>query len=194
MVSALPLSRTTALLCGGSAGIGYATARALACAGAPRLMLVGRTQARGNVAVQQIQEIAPEADVRYTSADVTTAAGAATAVASAIDAFGSVDLLVNTGGGTGMPELFHRSPLEGLTTGLDGLIRGILLPCRAVLPHMMERRRGSIVNVASDAGKIATPGEAIIGAGSASVTLALCVTLCSHADTRSPPPPPQWPR
>ena len=99
------------------------------------------------------------------------AEGAEGAVDAARDAFGKVDLLVNTGGGTGMPELFHEMPLDGLTSGLDGLLRGIMLPCRAAVPHMMKRKRGVILNVASDAGKVETPGEAVIGAGMAGVMM-----------------------
>ena len=171
MASVTPLSRTSALLCGGTAGIGLATAKALARAGVPRLLLVGRTPARGAEAVATIQKVAPDANIQFASADVTTAAGAAAAGSATIEAFGSVDLLVNTGGGTGMPELFHRSPLEGLTDGVDGLLRGVLLPSRAVLPHMMNQRGGVILNMASDAGKVATPGEAIIGAGMAAVMM-----------------------
>lgn len=168
-MSAAPLARTAALLCGGTAGIGFATAKALSKSGVPSIMLVGRTAERGESAVASLSS--PTCDVRFAAHDIATAAGAAGAVEAAIEAFGRVDLLVNTGGGTGMPELCHRMPLEGLTDGLDGLLRGVMLPSRAVLPHMMERKSGVILNVASDAGKLATPGEAVIGAGMAGVMM-----------------------
>ena len=173
MVSATPLSRTAALLCGGTAGIGLATAKALVAAGVPQVLLVGRTRARGESALATLQRMdcAQQLDVRFAAHDVTTHEGATAAVETALDAFGRVDLLVNTGGGTGMPQLFHRSPIEELTRGLDGLLRGILLPSRAVLPSMMERKSGVILNVASDAGKLATPGEAVIGAGMAGIMM-----------------------
>ena len=169
--SATPLARTAALLCGGTAGIGLATAKALAAAGVPQIMVVGRTRARGDDALASLREASSTAEVHFAAHDVATADGAEGAVADALAAFGRVDLLVNTGGGTGMPELFHRMPLQGLTDGLDGLLRGILMPSRAVLPHMMERKGGVILNVASDAGKLATPGEAVIGAGMAGVMM-----------------------
>jgi 2-hydroxycyclohexanecarboxyl-CoA dehydrogenase len=170
---ATPLARTSALLCGGTAGIGLSTAKALVKAGVPQITLVGRSPERGAAALEalrgQHQGFAP--DLRFSSHDITTPEGAEGAVAAHCDAFGKIDLLVNTGGGTGMPELFHKMPLDGLTSGLDGLLRGVMLPCRAALPHMMRRRSGVILNVASDAGKVATPGEAVIGAGMAGVMM-----------------------
>jgi len=166
------LSRTAALLCGGTAGIGLASAKALALAGVPKIMLIGRTEARGIDALKVLTEVAPGADIRFSAHDIATPAGASQAVEAALTAFGGIDLLVNTGGGVSMPELFHKSPLDSsLTAGLDGLLRGVILPCRAVLPHMMERRSGAIINVASDAGKLATPGEVVIGAGMAGIMM-----------------------
>ena len=165
------LQSTSALLCGGTAGIGLATARALASAGVPRIMLVGRSRERGQAAVKSVGAAAASADVRFTAADVTTPSGATRAVAATIESFGTINLLVNTGGGTGMPELCFKMPIETLTQGMDGLLRGVLLPCRAALPHMMEQKSGTIINVASDAGKLATPGEAVIGAGMAGVMM-----------------------
>lgn len=170
------LHATTALLCGGTAGIGLATAKALVASGVPRIMLCGRTQSRGEAALRAFDSTA---DVRFVAADVTTPCGAAAAVDATTDAFGAVDLLINTGGGTGMPELCFKMELETLTSGVEGLLRGVLLPCRAALPIMMEQGSGTIINVASDAGKLATPGEAVIGAGMAGYAQAC--SAFSHA-------------
>lgn len=167
------LADTTALLCGGSAGLGLAAARALLAAGVPRLMLAGRTAERGNAAVAMLRAQAPEADVRFHAADLTTAHGAESAVRASMNAFRGVDLLLNTAGGSnGFPELCHRIPIEEVAPMVDGLIHGSLLPSRAVLPIMMAQESGGVIlNIASDAGKIATPGESVIGAGMVSHTL-----------------------
>ena len=167
----VPMKRMSALLCGGTAGIGLATAKALVKAGVPQVMIVGRTDARGEAALGELRTHSHTADLHFSAHDVTTPEGAEGAIDAAREAFGKIDLLVNTGGGTGMPELFHEMPLDGLTSGLDGLLRGVMLPCRAALPHMMEQKSGVILNVASDAGKVATPGEAVIGAGMAGVMM-----------------------
>eukprot|EP00966_Prymnesium_polylepis_P147546 3408596-Prymnesium_polylepis.1 len=165
------LSACSALLCGGSAGIGLSTAKALLSKGVPRIMLCGRTKERGDAAVRALKQLSPSADVRFVAQDITTPAGAKASVDAALSAFSRVDVLVNTGGGTGMPELCHKMPIETFTDGMDGLMRGVLLPCRAVLPHMMEQQGGVIINVASDAGKTATPGETVIGAGMAGIMM-----------------------
>ena len=96
---AVPLARTSALLCGGTAGIGLSTAKALIKAGVPQLMLVSRTAARGEAALDALKR--EGVDVRFAAHDVTTAQGAVGAVAAAHESFGKIDLLVNTGGGTG---------------------------------------------------------------------------------------------
>jgi 2-hydroxycyclohexanecarboxyl-CoA dehydrogenase len=171
MVFVRSLSDTSALLCGGTAGIGFAVARALAGAGVPRLMLVGRSKERGEAAVDAISKSSPRTNVQLMLADVTKPEGATRAVSAAHDSFGAVDLLVNTAGLTGMPELFARTPIEEVTKGVDGLLHGTLLPSRAVLPLMNEQGGGAIINVASDAGKLATPGESVIGAGMAAIMM-----------------------
>jgi gluconate 5-dehydrogenase/3-oxoacyl-[acyl-carrier protein] reductase len=166
------LAESTALLCGGSAGIGLATARALAASGVPRVMLVGRTQQRGEEAISAMRREHPACDVRFQPADVTTVAGAESAVNAALGLFGAVDVLVNTAGARGaMPELFARTPIGSVTDVLHGLVDGVLLPSRAALPAMMEQGGGTIINVASDAGKLATPGESVIGAGMAAIMM-----------------------
>ena len=165
------LAETSAILCGGTAGIGFATARALARAGVPRLLLVGRSAEKGRLAAALVQKDHPFIDVRYASADVTSASGASAAVQRAHDAFGSVDLLVNTAGLTAMPELLHKMPISDVAPAINGLVHGVLLPSRAVLPIMMEQGGGCIINVASDAGKISTPGETVIGAGMAAIMM-----------------------
>ena len=174
-MSATPLARTAALLCGGTAGIGLAAARQLIAEGVPQVMIVGRTASNGKRALDELREhlpakgSSPEPELHFAQHDVTTAEGAQGAVADAITAFGRVDLLVNTAGAHVIPELFHRQPIEKITGGFEGLLRGAMLPSRAVLPHMIEQKSGVILNVASDAGKVATTGESVIGAGMAGV-------------------------
>lgn len=148
------LAETSALLCGGTAGIGFATAKALAGAGVPRLMLAGRSKAKGAAAADTLRSMYPDAKISHISADMTSAEGAMLAVSSAKEVFGCVDLLVNTAGLSAMPELFFKTPIEEIAPATNGLLHGTLLPSRAVLPLMMEQGGGCIINVASDAGKV----------------------------------------
>ena len=69
------------------------------------------------------------------------------------------------------PDLFHRTPIETIPDTLTGITLPSMLMTAAVLPAMRERRGGVIVNIASDAGKVATPGEAVIGAAMAAIIM-----------------------
>jgi gluconate 5-dehydrogenase/3-oxoacyl-[acyl-carrier protein] reductase len=162
----LPRSQT-----GGTAGIGLACAEALARAGVPRLLLASRTAARGEQALAALHRIAPEAQVRFVAADVSTPEGATRAAEACIEAYGRIDALVSTAGGESLPKLLHEQPIESLPETLRAITSGVLLPARAVLPYMTEQGGGSIVLTASDAAKVATPGEVTIGAAMAAIVM-----------------------
>ena len=70
-----------------------------------------------------------------------------------------------------MPAIFHTIDMETITRSIDSLLYGAVYPARAVLPYMMERGRGVILTVASDAAKVPTPGEAAIGAAMAGIVM-----------------------
>lgn len=173
---ARPLEESAILLTGGTAGIGLACAEALARAGAPRLMLASRTAARGEQALEALRRAAPDAEVRFVAADVSTPEGATRAAEACAEAYGRIDALVSTAGGESLPRLLHEQPIESLPETLRAITSGVLLPARAVLPHMTAQHAadgsgGSIVLTASDAAKVATPGEVTIGAAMAAIVM-----------------------
>jgi 2-hydroxycyclohexanecarboxyl-CoA dehydrogenase len=120
------------------------------------------------------------ADVRSISADVATPEGASAAAKTCFDAFGRIDALVNTVGNENLPELLHKTPIEEMPKIISSITSGAMLPARAVLPYMMQKGGGSIICAASDAAKIATPGEVVIGAGMAAITM-FCRGLANEA-------------
>lgn len=69
------------------------------------------------------------------------------------------------------PELFAQIPTADIARIFTGLALPVMQVCSAALPHMRSRGGGAIVNVASDAGKSATPGEAVIGAAKAGIIM-----------------------
>lgn len=174
------MSETTALVTGGTAGIGLACAQALLVSGTRRLMLVGRDAARGEAAAARLAGEAPGAEVRFAAADVATPAGATGAVAACVAAFGRIDTLVSCAGGSPLPRLMHETPIEAIGEIIATTTAGVLLPARAALEPMMRQGAGAIICIASDAAKVATPGEAAIGAAMAGIAM-FCRTLAIEA-------------
>jgi 2-hydroxycyclohexanecarboxyl-CoA dehydrogenase len=163
------LDASTALIVGGTAGIGLASARALAAAGVPRIVIVGRNAERGKLAAKSIAELGAAA---YFVAGDATDPGAAVAVAAEADRILSgIDILMCSTAADVRPELF----VDIATADIARILTELALPsmhmASAVLPGMRGRRGGVIVNVASDAAKTATPGEALIGAAKAGIVM-----------------------
>ncbi|MDO8704423.1 MAG: SDR family oxidoreductase [Sulfuricaulis sp.] len=161
----------TALVTGSSNSIGFEIAAQLAEAGVPRIMLNGRNQERGEQACARLKERAPNVDVRFISADPTIQAEARRLVDSTVEAFGSLDILVTSVAGHLTPRPFHEIPYEGIDHLINAHLNSVLYTCRAALPHMMAREGGVILTMSSDAAKIATPGEVVVGAAKAAVVM-----------------------
>lgn len=161
----------TALVTGSSNSIGFEIAAQLAEAGVRRLMINGRTPERGEQACRRIRERVPAVDVRFTAADPTKQAEAQRLVEETVAAFGSLDILVTSISGPMSPRPLRDTPAEAIDPLLTAHLGSTVYTCHAALPHMIAREGGVIINIASDAGKIATPGESIVGAGKAGVVM-----------------------
>jgi NAD(P)-dependent dehydrogenase (short-subunit alcohol dehydrogenase family) len=150
----LELQGRHALVTGSTAGIGLATARLFAAEGAA-VTLNGRTVARVDAAVAQVQASAPEAVCRGVAADVGTADGCAALIRQVPD----VDILVNNAG------IFEPTPFEEIADRdwfrffEVNVMSGVRL-ARAYLPGMRARNWGRIVFVSSESG-LQIPAEMI---------------------------------
>jgi len=133
-----------AVVTGAGSGIGRACAVALA-AGGHRLTLVGRETAR----LEATAALLPEAQVA--PADVTDAAALTAALERGRTRFGPVDILVNNAGGTRSAPFLKTSAAD-LRALLALNLEAPAEACRQVLPAMLERGWGRIVNIASTAG------------------------------------------
>jgi NAD(P)-dependent dehydrogenase (short-subunit alcohol dehydrogenase family) len=142
-----------------------------AMAGVPRIALLGRDRSRGNAAIGAVAALNSATQVEFLSADVTTLEGARQAASWAGDRLGRIDVLVNSTAISYTPELLHRTP----DTDIAPLLAQQTLPpiymTRCVLPMMRKQRSGVILNIASDAAKVPTPGETIIGAAMAAIVM-----------------------
>jgi len=154
------LQGKTALVTGGASGIGAATARRLAAEGAR--VAIGDLNERG------AKDVAGELDGFGFALDVADAASVNAGVAAVGEALGEIDVLVNNAG-TDRFAFFVNSDeqLWDLVLGVN--LRGVLAVTHAVLPGMQQRRSGSIVNVASEAGRVGSQGSAVYSAAKAGV-------------------------
>jgi len=138
------LSGRVGLVTGGGGGIGRAIAQRLAQDG----MSVAVLDRDGGAA----HTVAAEFGGLALSADVTQGEEIGRAVDAVLARYSRIDLLVNNAGVAWMGPALD-TPLEALRSMLAVNVEGVFIASRAVLPHMIERRAGSIVNLASWAGK-----------------------------------------
>lgn len=156
------LEGRTALVTGAAAGIGAATAQRLAAEGA-------------RVAVADLDEggaraVAGEIDGAAVAMDVLDSASVRAGVQAAREAVGELDVLVNNaGGGRTAPAFFVDTEEADWDHGLALNLRSVLAVTHAVLPDMQRRGRGSIVNVASEAGRAGSQANVVYSAAKAGV-------------------------
>jgi NAD(P)-dependent dehydrogenase (short-subunit alcohol dehydrogenase family) len=165
------LEDSRVVITGGTSGVGLAAARQFAAAGVRHIVLLGRSEERGRAACAAVKERAPEAQVDFVRVDANDAADVTRAVDECLSLLGRIDVLVNSSSSAGIPALLHDTPIEDIAGLLNGQALAPMHMTRAVLPSMREQRCGVILNVASDAAKVATPGETVLGGGMAAIVM-----------------------
>ena len=158
----LGLSGRSVIVTGGASNIGRAIVLAFAAEGA-RVLIADLDAER---AQQTAVEAGQGAAVKLT--DVTSWDSAQAMVADATDRFGGVDVLVNCAGWT-VDRLFVEKPREEWEKEIAIDMWGFINCTRAVLDGMIERRRGRIVSISSDAGRIGEWREAVYSGTKAGV-------------------------
>jgi NAD(P)-dependent dehydrogenase (short-subunit alcohol dehydrogenase family) len=170
------LSGRTAVVTGASRGIGAATARALDRAGA-RVALVARTK-------EALDDVASglRNDPVVVVADLSTTGAPASIAASVLDAFGGVDVLVNNAAAAArMPST--ELDADTIDRMLTVNVRNLLLLTTALLPSMIGRGGGSIVNLSSVSGVVGTPNRSAYAATKGAVdamTRSLAIEFGPH--------------
>jgi glucose 1-dehydrogenase len=168
------LEARCAIVTGAAQGIGFAIASRFAEEGA-RVLLADINRSALEEAARRLQQ--PFVDV-----DVSQRPDIHRMVATAVQEFGHIDILVNNAG------IFRSTPLLSVTEEeFDRVmavnLKSALFAIQAVAPHMMQRRSGSIVNVASVAAVLAAPGTTsycVSKAGLVQLTNVAAIELAPH--------------
>jgi NAD(P)-dependent dehydrogenase (short-subunit alcohol dehydrogenase family) len=174
----MELSGQAAIVTGGGQGIGRAVVLELAEMGA-------------HVVVADINEATAERTANEVRArggsalglrvDVSRSADCLNLAARTMAAFGRIDVLVNNAGVNR-----RAGPLDVSEALWDATMnvnaKGVLFCCQAVLPHMLAARRGRIVNVASQSGKLPSPQGVVYGASKAAVIAMTKSLALAYAD------------
>ncbi len=143
----------TALITGATSGIGKATAQLFAANGI-NLVLCGRRQ-------QRLDELKAKLSgkVRVTTLnfDVRERAEVLGAIGSLPETFSTIDILVNNAGNAHGLDTVNEASMDDWDAMLDINVKGLLYVTKAVLPNMVERKSGHIINIGSLAGKEVYP-------------------------------------
>jgi NADP-dependent 3-hydroxy acid dehydrogenase YdfG len=156
--------KKTVLITGASAGFGEACARKYAGQG-NRLVLAARRLEK----LEALQQQLSDTECHLVQLDVRDRNGVAEKLLSLPEPFRQVDILINNAGLALGLEPAHEADLDKWENMVDTNIKGLMYCTRQILPGMVKRRRGHIVNIGSVAGSTPYPGGNVYGATKAFV-------------------------
>lgn len=176
------LNGQIAVVTGAARGIGYAAAERLLASGAS----VAIWDVDKQMAETAAASLGSEDRVFAVGVDISDAEQVEQATEATVDKFGGIDILVNNAGIAGPNMPIWEFPIDTWRKIVDIDLNGVFLCCRSVVPVMLKKKYGRIVNVASVAGKEGNPNAAAYSAAKAGViglTKSLAKEL-AHADIR----------
>jgi NAD(P)-dependent dehydrogenase (short-subunit alcohol dehydrogenase family) len=154
-LTSFSLEGQTAIVTGGSKGIGRGIGRVFANAGAS-VVLAARGRDALDASVREIEEAGGRA--LGVTADVTDGEQVQQLVSETVDAFGSVDILVNNAGSAPFLSTLDQIREAGFEKHFRPNFFAAMYCTKAVAPILLEKRSGCVLNIASIAGIIASPG------------------------------------
>ena len=143
----------TAFITGATSGIGKATAELFAKNGI-NLILCGRRQERLDKLKGELEKMVRVFTLNF---DVRNKASVQQAVASLPEKFSKIDILVNNAGNAHGLDPIEEGDLDDWDAMLDINVKGLLYVSKAILPQMIKRKEGHIINIGSTAGKEVYP-------------------------------------
>jgi NAD(P)-dependent dehydrogenase (short-subunit alcohol dehydrogenase family) len=141
----MSLKGKVAIVSGAGTGVGKATTKRLFLEGS-KVVLIGRDRSR---LTKVISELNGKKNLLAVKADITKEADVINVIEETVSAFDTVDILVNNAGILNDPTPFHKMTDEQWMSLINTNLIGTFRTTKAVLPIMMEKKRGSIVNISS---------------------------------------------
>jgi NAD(P)-dependent dehydrogenase (short-subunit alcohol dehydrogenase family) len=169
-----------AIVTGAARGIGLGIARKLGSEGA-RIVITDNDEQEAKRAVADL--MSSDIEVLLAVGDVADESDVARAIDQTIDAWGRIDVLVNNAGIVSKTAYLWESSVDDLDRAYRTNLRGVFLYCQKVIPHMLSRGYGRIVNIASMAGKEGNPRMVPYSAAKAAV-IGLTKSLGKELATR----------
>lgn len=151
------LKNKVAIITGASSGIGYATSLTLSKAGIRVAVGARRTEKLQELEKQIIKN---NGEILIQKTDVTRKSDCDSLVDTVVEKWGKVDVLINNAGL--MPLSYFKSgKVEEWEQMVDVNIKGVLYCTSAVVPYMIEKKSGQIINISSVAGRIVFAGGSV---------------------------------
>jgi NADP-dependent 3-hydroxy acid dehydrogenase YdfG len=158
-IKTMSLEKKIVFVTGASAGIGAATALAFASEGTRLLLAARRAGKLAEVASQALERGAPA--VHSIDLDVRNYRAVQDAIDGLPPEWAEIDILVNNAGLSRGLDKLYTGKVEDWDEMIDTNVKGILYVSRAVVPGMVVRKRGHIINLGSTAGEISYPNGAV---------------------------------
>jgi NAD(P)-dependent dehydrogenase (short-subunit alcohol dehydrogenase family) len=165
--SPFTLTGRTALITGGSKGIGLAIAAGFARAGAD-LFLCSRGQDRLDQAVGQLRQIAPAVKIEAMTADMARRDETNRLAAAAVERLGKIDILVNNAGWN-IPQAIDEIKDQDWDYCVELNLNSVMALTRAVVPNMKQRGWGRVIHISSVMGLGSTPKRNVYSATKAAL-------------------------
>ena len=153
----LNIKDKVAIVTGGGWGMGKATVLGFAEEGV-KVAIADLDEGRGNAALKEVKDKGGEA--LFIKVDVANWEMVKQAVVNTLERFGQIDILVNNAGAW-QTEFFVKQKREDWAFQVEVCFYGTLNFTKAVIDHMVSRKTGSIINVASDAARIGEPNQPV---------------------------------
>lgn len=147
------------LITGATAGIGKATAEGFAANGAQEVIITGRRDGRLNELAKRWND-RYEADIRFVAFDVRNKDEIDQLAQNEPDLF-TVDTLVNNAGLARGKDPVQTGDVQDWEEMIDTNVKGLLYMTRKVLPHMVDREDGHVINLGSSSGRWLYPGGTV---------------------------------